>query len=156
MQNNEPAKPLPIIFVDKETLNIKVKNYLKNKFPLLKEAQKSKGGAREETKSIWYSKEHVETWLSEMNHLKADGMRIHFAAYGEEENMVAGQLCLVVSLTRSSENNSVHEDITYENEADFSKRKNAGSNTRSITEPKDKEEEKPKQFNYGAPCPPIC
>jgi hypothetical protein len=156
MQNINSPAPLPEIFISKETLDSRIQNYLTDKLPLLRDAQKNKGVTREETKSIWYSKEHIENWLREINLLNADGMRICFGAYGENENIVSGQLCLVMVLTRPIENTNSHSDIVYENEPDFTARVNATSNARSLTNPVFNDGSKEKQFNYGSPCPPIC
>ena len=145
------TQPLPNIFISKALADSRIQNYLTDKYPLLSSAQKKKGEERTETKSIWYSKENIETWLSELALLDADGMRIYFGAYNEEESPVAGQLCLLMVLTRATETG--HADIVYEQETNFEERENAGTNTRSIT---DINSEVPKQFNYGAPCPPIC
>jgi len=153
--NDSPVQPLPAIFIGKESINNRVNNYLSNKHPLLRNAQKAISDEREETKTIWYSREHIETWLNEMNLLNADGMRIYFGAYGEEDTDVAGQLCLLMVLTRTAENSTTHDDIIYENEPDFADR-SAETNSRSINEDGLEGEGNPKEFNYGSPCPPIC
>ncbi|MFT3911056.1 MAG: hypothetical protein QM737_16675 [Ferruginibacter sp.] len=145
------AQPLPNIFISKEVKESRVNNYLTDKYPLLINAQKEQDTERTETKSIWYSKEHLETWLNELAIMDADGMRIYFGAYNEEESPVAGQLCLLMVLTRETETG--HADIVYEDEPVFEERLNASPNFRTIT---DIDNKVPKQFNYGAPCPPIC
>ena len=157
MQSNESIKPLPAIFIGEEILKTKVDKFLNEKYTLLSNAQKEKDINREETKSIWYSREHVQTWLDEMNLLNADGMRVHFGAYGDSEGIAPGQLCLLMTLTRTSEQGLPGEDIIYENLPDFEARKNASVNSRSFNESKDLDfDSKPKEFNYGSPCPPIC
>ncbi len=155
MQNNESVQPLPEIFIGGDAVKTRVDQFLKEKYPLLINAQKSISHEREETKSIWYSKVHIETWLNEINLLNADGMRIHFGTYGDD-SIAPGQLCLLMTLTRPSQSGSSHEDIIYENEPDFTDRKNATAKSRSIADSANTGNSKPKPFNYGSPCPPIC
>jgi len=142
-------QPLPIIFVDQTTINDRVTNYQSIKHPILDTALKNIDNGREETKSIWYSREHFETIVNEMDLTDADGVRVYFGAYSEEDGHAPGQLCLMMVLTRTVGSN--HTDIIYENEPDFEDRSNAGSRSRFAGE-----SEKPRQFNYGSPCPPIC
>lgn len=146
-----PTNPLPEIFISKELVNSRVSNYLANKYPLLIDQQQKIAEERTETKSIWYSKDHIQTWLDEIALLNADGMRIYFGGYNEDESPVSGQLCLIMVLTRQTENGRA--DIIYEDEPGFEDRLNAASKARDIGDP---ENEMPRQFNYGAPCPPIC
>ena len=155
MQNNESVQPLPDIFIGGEIISTRVDKYLTDKYPILKAAQQNISSGREETKSIWYTKDHIQTWLNEMDLMSADGMRVYFGSYSDE-SMAPGQLCLLMVLTRPSANGLSHEDIIYENEPGFMERQNAGVNSRSITENTFGSGENPKQFNYGSPCPPIC
>lgn len=96
MLNNDSVKPLPEIFIGSDEVARRVDNYISNKYPILQTAQKLKGQEKNETKSIWYSKEQVETWLNEMNLINATGMRAYFGAYGDNEGVAPGQLCLNV------------------------------------------------------------
>lgn len=152
MQNSQPAKPLPDIFIGTEKVHTMVEKYQAEKYPLLQAAQAVKGVGRNETKSVWYSKEHVQTLLSEMDLMNANGMRVYFGSYEENHPFAPGQQCLLMMLTRQSANGS-NEDIIYESEPGFDERKNAGVNTRSTNT---NEQATPKPFNYGSPCPPIC
>ncbi len=153
MQNTEQAQPLPAIFIGTDAVQQKVEKYQIEKYPLLKEAQLLKGVNRTETKSIWYSKEHIETLLAEISLMNANGMRIYFGAYEENHPTAPGQQCLLMVLTRASENGTSNQDIVYENEPGFQERLNATTNSRSLEFP---EEGTPRPFNYGSPCPPIC
>ncbi len=56
---------------------------------------------KEDTKSIWYSKEHIEILLEEIRVWKADGLRIYLGEY-EEAAIAPGQLCLLMVLTRKT------------------------------------------------------
>jgi hypothetical protein len=153
--NDTVSPPLPPIFVGKDIINQRVKLFMQNKHPLLSEALTAGGTPREETRTIWYSKEHVATWLNEMELMNADGMRVYFGAYGNEENRPVGQMCLLMVLTRAGADGQSHKDIILEREPDFDTRVQAGlSRSRSFGDGND--EGKPREYNYGAPCPPIC
>jgi hypothetical protein len=153
MQNSQSAQPLPDIFIGTEKVNTMVEKYQSEKYPLLQTVQAAKGSGRTETKSVWFSKEHVQTWLSEMELMNANGMRVYFGAYEEDHPVAPGQQCLVVMLTRLATNGTGNIDIIYENEADFEDRQNATANSRDTSFD---EKPTPKPFNYGSPCPPIC
>lgn len=152
MQTSQPAKPLPDIFIGTEKVQIMVEKYQTEKYPLLQAAQTAKGIGRNETKSVWYTKEHIQTLLSEMDLMNANGMRVYFGAYEENHPLAPGQQCLLMVLTRQSSNGG-NEDIIYETEPGFEERNNASANSRSVNP---SEQETPKPFNYGSPCPPIC
>lgn len=153
MQNTNQAQPLPEIYIGTELVHEMVERYQTEKYPLLKEAQLAKGGALSETKSVWYSKEHIETLLSEIELMDANGLRIYFGAYDENHPIAPGQQCLLMVLTRASEKGGGNQDIVYEKEPGFQERMNATANSRSLDLPA---EGTPKPFNYGSPCPPIC
>jgi hypothetical protein len=154
MSSNTSALPLPAIFVGKETINRRVKRYLQSKHPQLSRTLGGQGTGREDTKSIWYSREHVETWLEEMNGTKADGMRVYFGAYDDNEGPANGQLCLLMVLTRAGADGA-HKDIILEEEADFEARRLAPKE-RSAPGDLFDTEGRSREYNYGSPCPPIC
>jgi hypothetical protein len=154
MSNNVTTPPLPSIFVGKDVINRRVTLFMQQKHGLLSQVMSQNGTQRQETKCIWYSKEHVETWLNEMSLMNADGMRVYFGTYAEEDGQAAGQLCLLMVLTRSENNGSIHRDIILENEINFSERSQQGR-TRTISTG-DNGNGKPREYNYGAPCPPSC
>lgn len=153
MQNPQSVQPLPDIFIGTEKVKTMAEKYISEKYPLLQAAQKAKGTNRDETKSVWYSKEHVQTWLAEMELMNANGMRVYFGAYDEAHHIAPGQQCLVVMLTRPSADGIGNTDIVYENEPGFEERENASPNSKAISFD---DEPTPKPFNYGSPCPPIC
>lgn len=153
MRDNDQAQPLPSIFIATEQFQGMIEKYQTEKYPLLRDAQVVKGATRSETKSIWYSKEHIETLLNEISLMNANGLRIYFGAYAEDHPVAPGQQCLLMVPTRATENGTGNQDIVYENEPGFQDRMNATINSRSLELP---EEGTPKPFNYGSPCPPIC
>jgi len=142
MRDNDQAQPLPSIFIATEQFQGMIEKYQTEKYPLLRDAQVVKGATRSETKSIWYSKEHIETLLNEISLMNANGLRIYFGAYAEDHPVAPGQQCLLMVPTRATENGTGIQD-----------RVNATINSRSLELP---EEGTPKPFNYGSPCPPIC
>lgn len=148
---NQQPVPLPDIFIGTGNVQTMVARYLAEKYPLLQTAQAAKNASLNETKSVWYSKEHIETLLSEINITNANGLRIYFGAYPDNHSIAPGQQCLLMVPTRAGENGNV--DIVYENEPDFEARLNATGTSRAISPQK---EATPKPFNYGSPCPPIC
>ena len=94
---------------------------MQNKYPQLCESLNKKGLTSGETKSIWYSKEHVQTWLNEMELLGANGMRVYFGEYEaddaagllhlENDSKPIGQLCLLMVLTREGLTENGHSNI---------------------------------------------
>jgi hypothetical protein len=96
---------------------------------------------RQDTKSVWYTKDHITKLLEEMEHANAEGLRIYFGEYGEHENY-SGQLCLLMVMTKATNGTEIQSDITVEDAPDFK--------SRSI------DEQKSRDFNVGSPCPPIC
>lgn len=155
MINQQQARPLPAIFIGKDMINARIERYLTQKHPVLSQQLSGDGPYRDDTKSIWYSREHVETWLDEMQHTNADGMRVYFGAYGDnEEGRPAGQLCLLVVLTRTGQYGN-QEDIILEDEPDFTVRQESAT-PKSFSGNELWLKARPKEYNYGAPCPPVC
>lgn len=153
MDTKTMAPPLPEIFVGKDIVNARVKLYLQNKHPLLSQELSKDGVGRLDTRNVWYSKEYLQTLMNEMVYLNADGVRIYFGAYGNEEGRPEGQLCLLMVLTRPS--STGHKDIVLEDEPDFEARKNQIL-SRSFNGGLNLNDEVPREYNYGSPCPPIC
>ncbi|HTI07439.1 MAG TPA: hypothetical protein VL832_02750 [Puia sp.] len=155
MLNKSPHPPLPEIFIGKETISRRIRNYLQNKHALLSEGLSKKDDARQETKSIWYSKEHLRTWLAEMDLMDADGMRVYLGAYGDDEGPASGQICLLMVLTRAFMDGNFHKDIILEDEPEFEVRKQSLEAKRAGNEIFT---DMPilREYNYGSPCPPIC
>lgn len=143
------TKPLPFFFVGKDVTRGRVNNYLTCKHNLL-----STGLGKPDTKSIWYSKEHIVKLLEEIEYAEGDGIRIQFGMY-EEGHEFAGQLCLVMNTTRENRVNNIvrHTNVVLENEPDYEER---SSRPRDIILFPGDGFSIPRDFNYGSPCPPRC
>jgi len=137
-QNGAPQ--MPEFFVGKAITSERITRFLQTKHPLLSNAL-----GRPDTKSIWYSREHVAQWLSEIDKAGGDGMRIYFGAQGEQE-AYPGQLCLLMVLTVSNPQTGGHTNITVEDATDFVDRSLSPEGEEVIS----------RDFNTGSPCPPIC
>lgn len=140
--SDEPVKPLPFFYVGKEETQKRVLSYLSTKHKLLSEAI-----GKTDTKSIWYSRTHIEGLLDEMQHANADGLRIYLGSYPETQLELKNQTCLLMVMTRENPDTGAHADFDIEDEPDY-----------SIRSAKEKGFEIPveKNFNVGSPCPPIC
>lgn len=135
MLQTNGATQLPFFFVGRTLTNERISRFAKTKHSLL-----TKEIGKPETKSIWYTKEHISFLLDEMNKADADGLRIYFGTYGANENY-SGQLCLLMVMT---EPNGVggHKDISIEDAPNFQERA--------------VDQRSPRDFNIGNPCPPMC
>lgn len=111
------AKPLPGIFISKDVVNQRVKNYVNNKLPLLSNAI-----GKPDTQSGWYSLEQFEELMREMYHLNADGLRIYFGAYGSNDPLYPDQLTFMFVPTYLDSETGNHTDIMIDDLPDFSKR----------------------------------
>lgn len=136
MENS--GKPLPPFFIGKKLSNIRKEIYIRRKYPLL-----CKELDREDTRSIWYSKEHIEQLLEEIRHVNGNGMWFHFAAY-EQGHQFDGQLCIVMNSTRS-DSDGRRSTVYIEDEPDFEDRRQATPDKGTLTD-----------LNFGSPCPPRC
>jgi hypothetical protein len=150
-------KPLPEIILTKEMVNKRVKLYQKGKHKVLSARLSERAGKTvEDTKSVWYSKEQVATWLEEMNDLGGDGIRIYLGEIEELEagkeqspfNPIPGQLCLMMVLTKKGSFDDSHVNIEYESLTDYAIRKEKADALIA--------NRANKQFNAGGYCPPIC
>ncbi|SIS96446.1 hypothetical protein SAMN05421788_102362 [Filimonas lacunae] len=128
--------PLPFFFVGKTVTTQRINRFLQTKHVALSEQL-----GKPDTKSVWYSREHVSKLLDEIDRAGADGLRIYFGTYGEEE-VYPGQTCLLMVMTKYDQEKCRRSDITIEDSCDFQ--------ARSI------DSSKPRDFNVGSPCPPIC
>jgi hypothetical protein len=152
-------KALPSIFETKEIINKRVDAYIKGKHSLLTKAMQEKDPGREETKSVWYPKAVVQTWLEEIILLEGDGLRIYFGEkevdLGDENDpearyrKSAGQLCLIMIPTKTGSNDDSHVNIIYQDRADFTERQ------RLYHEEKN-QGRVDMNFNFGGYCPPKC
>lgn len=137
-------KPLPGTFIFKEEVNKRVTNYLNLKHPVLSNAL-----GREDSKSAWYSLDQFEELMREMYYLNADGVRIYFGAYDNNDPNYPGMLTVIFVPTYLNEDTGKHTDVVIDDEQDFTQRcdsKTAVSMTRSI----------PKNLDTLGLCPPSC
>jgi len=144
MPVSRTAKPLPGIFIDKEEVNKRVTNYLKEKHP----AQSAAIG-REDSKSAWYSLDQFEELMREMYYLNADGLRIYFGAYDKEDKNYPGMLTVVLVPTYMNENTGKHTDIVVDDEVNFSDRSEAKPEPSAMRGIR-------KNFDTLGLCPPTC
>ena len=140
MLNQNGATQLPEFFVGKTITKERIQRFQETKHVLL-----SDDLGKAETKSIWYSRQHVSQWLSEIDKAGGDGMRIYFGVQGEQETY-PGQLCLLVVLTVPNPQTGGHKEISVEDAIDFQDRSMSPEEA----------EEYCRDFNTGSPCPPIC
>jgi hypothetical protein len=145
------AKPLPFFFIGQQQTQERIGNYLSQKHGLLTTSL-----GKPDTKSIWYSREHVEKLLEEIDYNSGDGLRIYFGAY-EEGHEFEGQLCLVMYVTRQEGSGELatHPNIVLENMPDYESR--SAQERDVIFFPGESIfTSRKKDFNYGSPCPPRC
>ena len=141
-------KPLPSFFINQDVVDQRTSEFTANKYNLLCASL-----GKPDTKSIWYSRDHIATLLDEIDHAGGDGLRIFFATYESNHPQFAGQLCLVMNPTRSNASGT-HDNVIAENEADFT---NRSAITKSISfSPVEGALFNDKGLNYGSPCPPLC
>jgi hypothetical protein len=134
-------KSLPFIFVNKTEVSKRVNNYKTQKQGMLTE----KMNGKEETRSIWYSREHLEEIMRELYYLNADGVRLYFAAYDPEHELYGSQLSLVFVPTYLTEENK-HRDIIIEDEENYTARKAMKQTGFDAN----------KGLDFGALCKPDC
>ena len=119
---------------------------MRRKYPVL-----SSELGRDDTQSIWYSREHIAKLLEEIDLANGDGLRVYFGTY-EEGHEFEGQLCLLMNSTREKNVGGLisHVNVRLEDEPNFSDRS-------SLTRAFDlKGASTKKDFNFGSPCPPRC
>lgn len=142
--------PLPYFFVGKDLASERIGNYS------AKHALLSTHIGKPDTKSVWYSKEHITELIDEIELASGDGMRIFFGSYDCNHAEFADQTCLVMVVTREqlTENGIIHQNVIVEEEPGFEERSaepaivpNWIKNNRLYTK---------RDFNHGSPCPPVC
>jgi len=138
-------KKLPFFFIGKKVTEERKENFKKEKYPTL-----CKELGKDDTQSIWYTREHISKLLEEIDHAGGDGISLHFGAY-EKGHSFEGQLCLVMNVTRVKKQGELEkrENLFLEDEPDFGERSNSSrsNNDSNIIE---------RDFNFGSPCPPRC
>lgn len=153
--------PLPDFFIGKILTKERIDNYASQKHSLLTQAL-----GRPDTKSVWYSKQHIQQLLDEVEYAHGDGLRIFFGAYGES-HPYRGQTCLLMVITREETNGGVtiHRNVVIEDEqperAEQARIEQARIEQLAAERPRAKGIEAvdkglPKDFNHGSPCPPLC
>lgn len=138
------SKPLPIFFVGKDITTQRKDRFMSDKYPALCNAL-----GKEDTRSIWYSREHLQRLLDEIDHANGNGLRIHLGMY-ESGHEFAGQLCFVMNVTRRIGETGGTVDVILEEEPDFPER----SILERSTDPTGRTTRK--DLNFGSPCPPRC
>lgn len=141
MQATRSPKPLPGIFISKEEVNHRVKNYLNEKHPLL-----SKDLGAKDSKSAWYSLEQFEELVREMYYLNADGLRIYFSAYDKDHPNYPGMLTITFVPTSFNEDTGKHADIVIDDQQDFALRSETSGAAISLS----------KNMDTIGLCPPSC
>lgn len=143
-KNQIADNPLPWFFIGKHLTDERINGYINNKQPLLSQAL-----GREDTRSVWYSREHILKLLEEIDHAGGDGLRIYFGMYEATHAEFPGQTCLLMAVTRSAQKDgkTVHERVSLEDESDFAQR---SSLSRDLNQPYGRD------FNFGSPCPSLC
>jgi hypothetical protein len=146
MLETKNAKPLPTTFVGKATVNDRVKNYHESKLKVLSEKL-----GRPDTTSGWYSLREFEELVKEMYYLHADGLRVYFGAYPDDDLLYPGQLTIIFVPTFYNAETDSHEDIAIDDTANFSDRaaRTESNKMRGTTEEE-------KSIDTLALCPPFC
>jgi hypothetical protein len=144
MYKQNTAKPLPWFFIGEKLTTDRIELFRENKHNLL-----SQSLGKQDTLSIWYSREHIAMLLDEIDHAGGDGLRVYLGMYENSHSSFPGQLCLLMATTRAVQigDRIIHEKVDLEKESDFSQRS---------TLPKDLNLSDKRDFNFGSPCPPLC
>lgn len=152
MKSLTKTMALPYFFVGKDLATERIGNYA-TKHTLLTQAL-----GKQDTRSVWYAKEHIERLLEEIDHAEGDGLRIFLGAYESTHIDFSGQTCLIMAVTREKvmeDNSVIHENVVLEDEPDFSER-SALPRIMPETPFDGGLFKRKKDFNHGSPCPPLC
>ncbi|SEO51039.1 hypothetical protein [Mucilaginibacter sp. OK283] len=144
-------KPLPFFFISQELADQRTSAFLNEKNNLLSNAI-----GKPDTRSIWYSRDHIAGLLEEIDFAGGDGLRIFLGMYEATHPNFANQLCLIMNPTRAVQAGefTIHENVILENEPEFLTR---SAMARGGELPLGENLFNPqKGFNLGSPCPPIC
>jgi hypothetical protein len=133
MDNN--LTPLPPSFIPYQTGEERINRFLNSRHQAM-----SANAGREDTRSIWYTLEHIKKIYEELQLQDADGMRVYFGVYGDQEEY-PGQTCLIMRPTHGNANGE-SIDIKMETTSNFADRLDLYN--------------KSKDMNLGRPCPPRC
>lgn len=153
------TKPLPLGFLSRELVNQRTTLYLNGVHKTNSDALTEKHGKKtEDTRWVWYSKQQIEEWLSELTDFQGNGIRIYIGQK-EDNNLeggipehttpyepLPGQLCLMFVLTKPAnpeEDPEAHPNIVYEEASDFQIRKELLEQNRN------------RSINAGTYSPPL-
>lgn len=144
---DDKPKSLPFFYVGKEMTDQRINTFINDRYPSLCKSIKKHCGKKEDTRSIWYTRDHIAELLEEIDKVKGNGLRMCFGVY-EEGHDYAGQLCIVSKVTKEVSNKkgvSFNEDIEMEKQSDFTERLTLWEERQALED-----------FNFGHPCPPLC
>ena len=121
-------------YVDTKHVDTVIREYKKERW-----AQNSERIGKEDSLSVWWSIEELESFLAHAKDNGADGMKMYFAAYPKdyaEQPLYAGRqtVVMVATKTKETEQGTVNKDIY-----------TAKNNSSSIL-----------AYNMGKMCPPFC
>lgn len=150
MERHVTVKPLPFFYVGQQVTIDRIARYQAQKHNLLSNAL-----GKPDTQSIWYSKEHFQKLVEEIEFAGGDGIRVHLGMY-EEGHQFEGQLCLLFTTTRETVagDTIIHSNVILENEPDFPERSSLPREV--IIFPGGEQTGDIRDFNLGSPCPPRC
>ncbi len=150
MQQYVTVKPLPFFYVGKQITTDRINRFTTNKHGLLSQAL-----GKQDTQSIWYSKEHFQKLVEEIEFAEGDGVRVHFGMY-EEGHEFQGQLCLLFNTTRAEvvDDITLHNNVVLEDEPNYEERSSLPREI--ILYPGEGCAGDIRDFNLGSPCPPRC
>lgn len=141
MESKKQIKALPFFYVGKKLTEDRIDRFLKRRYPSLCQEL-----GRPDTRSIWYTREHIAQLLEEIDNANGNGIRMSFGVY-EEGHRYEGQLCIVSNVTREVSKNGIDRNVKVqvENEPEFNERHTLWQEKQAFED-----------FNFGAPCPPRC
>ncbi len=144
MDNQNTPKPLPWFFIGEQLTNDRIELFMNNKHNLL-----SQSLGKQDTHSIWYTRDHIAMLLDEIDHAGGDGLRVYFGMYEAGHSDFPGQTCLLMAITRAAQrgDKTIHERVSLEHESDFPQRSSL---------PRDFNQPTGRDFNFGSPCPSLC
>jgi hypothetical protein len=147
MKRELTTTPLPFFFVGKDVVSERISNYSTKHDLLSTEIEKP------DTRSVWYSKDHIIKLLEEIDLVEGDGLRVFLGSYESTHAEYADQTCLLMVVTREqeTENGTIHANVVLEDEPGFGDR---SALPRDI--PSWIDNNKKRDFNHGSPCPPVC
>ena len=121
-------------YVNTEHVDTVIRNYKQERW-----VQNSRRIGKEDSLSVWYSLEDLEGFLQNARQHGADGIKVYFGAYGQEDApapLYEDRQTVVFVATKQKENGTgiVNKDIYIGN----------GSENTILA------------YNVGTPCPPFC